>query len=190
MLSYLKKLFHHEKPRTRKTATVSGTVEFLETSRVVTLFIFLATTAAIVLISFVGVSTVNLPVLPNQLASVRITASASFSFESKEKTRVAVEQMRDRVPPVYRLDFESLQQFERLIATTLCLRPRIKRKCLRALAGDRYRQIFGRREINEQLRNLKRPRDTEPRDISWRPPSDIHAVERDRAGVGLEIAGD
>ena len=37
---------------------------------------------------------------------------------------------------------------------------------------------------------IRNDRDTEPRDISWRPPSDIHAVERDRAGVGLEIAGD
>ncbi len=112
MLRSLNNFFRHEKPRTRKTATVSGTVEFLETSRVITLFIFLATTAAIVLISFVGVSTVNLPVLPNQLASVRITASVPFTYESKEKTRAAVEQMRDRVPPVYRLDFDSLQQFE------------------------------------------------------------------------------
>jgi len=112
MLSSLKNFFRHEKPRTRKTATVSGTVEFLETSRVVTLLIFVSTIALIVLISFVGVSTVNLPVLTNQLASVRITASANFSYESKEKTRAAVEQMRDRVPPVYRLDFDSLQQFD------------------------------------------------------------------------------
>ncbi|MFA6286910.1 MAG: HDIG domain-containing metalloprotein [Opitutaceae bacterium] len=112
MLSSLKNFFRHEKPRTRKTATVSGTVEFLETSRVVTLLIFVATIALIVLISFVGVSTVNLPVLTNQLASVRITAGAPFSYESKEKTRAAVEQMRDRVPPVYRLDYDSLQQFD------------------------------------------------------------------------------
>ncbi|HTJ79399.1 MAG TPA: HDIG domain-containing protein [Rariglobus sp.] len=112
MLRYLKNIFRHEKPRTRKTATVSGTVEFLETSRVITLFIFLATVASIVLISFVGVSTVTLPVLPNQLASIRITASVPFSYESKEKTRAATDQMRDRVPPVYRLDFDSQQQFD------------------------------------------------------------------------------
>ncbi len=112
MLRALKNLFRQEKPRTRKTAVVSGTVEFLETSRFITLLIFVATTAAIVLISFVGVSTVNLPVLTNQLASVRITASAPFSYESREKTRTAIEQMRDRVPPVYRLDFDSLQQFD------------------------------------------------------------------------------
>ena len=112
MLSFLHQILRHDKPRTRKSAHVSGTVEFLETSRMVTLFIFVATIAAIVLISFVGVSTVNLPVLPNQLANVRIVASAPFSYKSAEKTKIAKEQMRDRVPPVYRLDFEPLQQFE------------------------------------------------------------------------------
>ena len=76
MLSFLTKLLRSNQPRTRKTATVSGTVEFLETSRLVTTLIFAATTAAIVLISFVGISTANLPVLENQIASLRIVASA------------------------------------------------------------------------------------------------------------------
>lgn len=112
MPSLLKKLFNINQPRTRKTAAVSGTVEFLETSRLVTLLIFAATTAAIVLISFVGISTANLPVLPNQIASLRIVASAPFSYTSEEKTRIVREQTRDRVPPVYRLDFETFNQFD------------------------------------------------------------------------------
>lgn len=112
MLAFLQNLLGRDQPRTRKTATVSGTVEFLETSRLITLLIFAATTAAIVLISFVGISTANLPVLPNQIASLRIVASAPFSYPSVEKTRVASEQIRDRLPPVYRLDLESFNQFE------------------------------------------------------------------------------
>jgi putative nucleotidyltransferase with HDIG domain len=112
MLALLTKLLGRHQPRTRKTAAVSGTVEFLETSRLVTLLIFAATTAAIVLISFVGISTANLPVLPNQIASLRIVASAPFSYPSTEKTRLAGEQMRDRLPPVYRLDFEAVKQFD------------------------------------------------------------------------------
>lgn len=112
MLASLQKLLQRDKPRTRKTATVSGTVEFLETSRLVTLLIFAATTAAIVLISFVGISTANLPVLPNQIASLRIVASAPFSYPSVEKTRLASEQIRDRLPPVYRLEFDALTEFE------------------------------------------------------------------------------
>jgi cyclic-di-AMP phosphodiesterase PgpH len=112
MLAFLNKLLHRNQPRTRKTAAVSGTVEFLETSRLVTLLIFFATTTAIVFISFVGISTANLPVLPNQIASLRIVASAPFSYPSAEKTRIASEQIRDRLPPVYRLDFDNYTQFE------------------------------------------------------------------------------
>jgi len=111
-MSFLTQFLHGNQPRTRKTAAVSGTVEFLETSRLVTFFIFAATTVAIVLISFVGISSANLPVLTNQIASLRIVASAPFSYPSAEKTRLASEQIRDRLPPVYRLDFESLKQFE------------------------------------------------------------------------------
>jgi putative nucleotidyltransferase with HDIG domain len=99
-------------PPRRKTAQVSGTMEFLETSRLVAGLIFIVTVAAIVLISFVGVNTVNLPVLPNQLASVRIVASAPFTYESAERTRIALEQVRNRVPPVYHLEQAPLRQFE------------------------------------------------------------------------------
>ncbi len=122
MLSFLAKLLEGNQPRTRKTATVSGTVEFLETNRLVTLLIFAATTAVLATISFVGISNANLPVLPNQVANIRILASAPFSYPSAEKTRLAGEQVRDRLPPVYRLDFESLSQFQahmRELATAL-----------------------------------------------------------------------
>ena len=96
----------------RKTADVSGTVEFLETSQLITVLIFVATVAAIVLISFVGINTLNLPVLPNQLSTIRITASAPFTYESAEKTRINREQARTRVPRVYQLDFSHLQRFQ------------------------------------------------------------------------------
>lgn len=99
-------------PPRRKTAQISGTVEFLETSRLVAGLIFVVTVAAIVLISFVGVNTATLPVLPNQYASVRIVASGPFQYESAEKTRVALEQIRNRVPPVYRIELDRLHEFE------------------------------------------------------------------------------
>ena len=99
-------------PPRRKTAQVSGTMEFLETSRFIAGLIFIATVAAIVIISFVGVNTASLPVLPNQYASVRIVASAPFNYESAEKTRLALDQIKNRVPPVYRVELEPLHQFE------------------------------------------------------------------------------
>jgi cyclic-di-AMP phosphodiesterase PgpH len=98
--------------RVRKREAPPGLVQFLEKSRAVGALIFIATVAAIVLISFVGVNTVNAPVLANQAASVRIVASEPFSYVSAERTRAAREEIRDRVPPVFRLEFEPLRQFE------------------------------------------------------------------------------
>jgi putative nucleotidyltransferase with HDIG domain len=99
--------------RVRKTAEVSAALEFLEKNRAIAALIFIATVAAIVLISSVGVGTADLPVLPNQLAAVRIVASTPFSYTSVEKTRAAREQFRSQVPQVYKLDFSPLQQFEK-----------------------------------------------------------------------------
>jgi putative nucleotidyltransferase with HDIG domain len=86
--------------------------EFLDQSRVVAGLIFIVTVAVIVLISSVGVNTVNVPVLPNQLATVQVAASAPFSYPSEEKTRLLREQTLGRVPPVYRVESAPLQQFE------------------------------------------------------------------------------
>lgn len=131
-MSLLKKLqsitgFKPAPPR-RKTAQVSGTMEFLETSRLIAGVIFIATVAAIVLISFVGVNTASLPVLPNQYASVRIVASSPFSYESAEKTRIALEQVRNRVPPVFRIEFTPLQQFETNIRDLLVQLEKLERE--------------------------------------------------------------
>lgn len=101
-----------DRPRIRKTADTSATAAYFETSRLIATLIFIATVAAIVVISFVGVSTASVPVLPNQLASVRIVAGEPFTYESAERTRLLREQIRDRVPPVFRLEFEPLHQFE------------------------------------------------------------------------------
>ncbi len=97
---------------TRKTAETSAAMSFLEKSRLIAGLIFVATVAAIVLISFVGVTTIDLPVLPGQLATVRVAASTAFSYTSKEKTQAARDALLHRVPPVYRLELAPLRQFE------------------------------------------------------------------------------
>jgi putative nucleotidyltransferase with HDIG domain len=89
-----------------------GLAAAFDRSRLVALALFFATVVAIVLVSFVGVSNRTLPVLPNQIASVRIAAAVPFTYESAEKTRVARERLGERVPPVYRIDPEPLQRFE------------------------------------------------------------------------------
>ena len=94
------------------TPASSAARGLLERSRIVTALIFLCTVAAIVVISYVGVSTVNLPVLPGQLATVRVAASSTFTYVSPERTRASSDAVRNRVPPVYRLEIAGSQRFE------------------------------------------------------------------------------
>ncbi len=98
--------------RASSNAALSATRAFLDRSRVVAALIFVVTVVAIVLISWAGMTTSNVAVLPNQLATARVNASAAFSYESAEKTRAAREQLLGRVPPVFRLDPEPLRRFE------------------------------------------------------------------------------
>jgi membrane-associated HD superfamily phosphohydrolase len=86
--------------------------EFLDRSRLVAAVIFLVTVAAIVLISSAGMTTTRLAVQAGQVATVRVSATTSFTFVSGEKTRSAHDQLLDQVPPVYRLDTEPLRRFE------------------------------------------------------------------------------
>lgn len=96
----------------RKPAEISAALTFLEKSRLIAFLIFIATVAAIALISFVGVTPIDLPVLPGQLATVRVVAGTSYTYTSKERTRAALAALAQRVPPVYRLDLAGLQRFE------------------------------------------------------------------------------
>jgi cyclic-di-AMP phosphodiesterase PgpH len=96
----------------RPPAPTSGWSELLERSRFVAALIFVVTVAAIVLISSAGMSTLNVPVLPNQVATTRVIASTSFTYESAERTQTMREQYANRVPRVYRVDTEPLRRFE------------------------------------------------------------------------------
>ncbi|OHE89312.1 MAG: phosphohydrolase, partial [Verrucomicrobia bacterium RIFCSPLOWO2_12_FULL_64_8] len=98
--------------RRRKTAEAAASMAYLDRSRPAALLVFVATVAAIVLISFVGVSSATLPVLPNQIPMVRIAAGTSFNYVSKIKEEQTRAQLRDSVPPVYRLEYQALRQFE------------------------------------------------------------------------------
>lgn len=98
--------------RARAASTPSEMSDFLERSRFISVLIFVVTVVSIVAISSVGISTLNVPVQPNQIATARVTALASFNYESAEKTSAAREQFRNRVPPVYRLENEHYRRFE------------------------------------------------------------------------------
>ena len=86
--------------------------EFLDQSRLVAGLIFVVTVAAIVIVSSAGMRVLDLPVLPNQIAPVRIVAGFPFSYVSTERTRTEREQSLSRLPPIYRLDSSNLDRFE------------------------------------------------------------------------------
>ena len=92
---------------------------FLERSRLIAGLILIATVAAIVLTSYIGVSTVNQPVLPGQIANVHLTASEAFHYISPEKTQASRARLTDRIPPVYRLDQTSCDRFGTHLQTLL-----------------------------------------------------------------------
>ncbi len=90
----------------------SATREFLDRSRFVAALIFIATVGAILVVSSAGIDTLNVPVQPQQIATVRVAATVPFSYESIERTSMAHEQLLHRVPPIYRIDLEPARQFE------------------------------------------------------------------------------
>lgn len=112
LIDTLRTLPGGQQPRKRKTLVNSRVWKFLATHRLVTAFILMVTVACIVLISFIGINSSAIPVYPNQIASVQITANAAFDYVSQEKAGAAREQIRSRVPRVYRLDHEPLKKFE------------------------------------------------------------------------------
>ena len=69
----------HSAPARRRKAPAApgrGFAASLDSSRLAAVALFVVTVAAIVLISFVGVTNRTLPVLPTQVASVRIVADS------------------------------------------------------------------------------------------------------------------
>jgi putative nucleotidyltransferase with HDIG domain len=99
--------------RKRKTESTSSFVKFVETSKAVSLGLFVLTVVSIVFISFVGVSPAGFQILENQRASVRIIADQEFSYVSKLLTERKQTETLNQVPPVYRIDMTAYEQFER-----------------------------------------------------------------------------
>jgi len=94
------------------SARSSGFRDFLDQSRLIAGLIFVVTVAAIVLVSSAGMRVLDLPVLPNQIAPVRIVSGVPFSYVSPSRTQSDREQRLSRLPPIYRLDMAPEEQFE------------------------------------------------------------------------------
>ena len=90
----------------------SGFRDFLDQNRLVAGLIFVVTVAAIVVISSAGMRVLDVPVLPNQIAPVRIVAGIPFAYVSTSRTQSDREQRLSRLPPIYRLDMAPLERFD------------------------------------------------------------------------------
>ena len=98
--------------RADKTSSAGSAFrDFLDKNQLVAVSIFILTVTAIVLISSVGMTTINLPVHPSELATVRVVATSSFSYVSEAKTATARTLLLERVPPVFHLDLAPLDRF-------------------------------------------------------------------------------
>ncbi|AWI09564.1 HD family phosphohydrolase [Ereboglobus luteus] len=108
-----------QQPRKRKTLVNSRVWKFLATHRLVTTLILIATASSIVFISYVGINSSSIPIYPNQVAGVQITANVAFDYVSHQQAELTREQIRNRVPRVYKLDDEPLKKFEAAIKDLL-----------------------------------------------------------------------
>ncbi len=115
--------------RKRKTDQSSTVVRFLETSRAVTLAIFLLTAAGIGILSLIGLHPSGTQVIPHQVSPVRVTATVPFAYESEVRTERERQRQINLVGPAYSIRaqrFESfaeharnlLAEIERLAETT------------------------------------------------------------------------
>ncbi len=163
--------------RRQAAAPGKGLAAALDSSRIAAVALFMATVAAIVLVSFVGVTNRTLSILPNQVASVRIVAAVPFSYESKVKTEEARVRLAERVPPVYRVDPAPLRRFElhlnELVAS------------LAPYPGLDPAQRASFLAENTALYNARGPYRASPEDVALFAAADVASAKLADLGLGI-----
>ncbi len=97
--------------RKRKTEQRSTVVQFLETSRAVTLAIFLLTAAGIGMLSLIGLHPSGAQVIPHQISPVRVSASVPFEYASEVHTERERQRRINLVGPAYSIRRERFESF-------------------------------------------------------------------------------
>ncbi len=105
--------------RKRKTERQEGLAWYLETSRFVTVLLFVLTAMVIGWLSFIGVTTAGPPLQPNQIVPMRVVANHEFSYISPLRTERQRNQVARRVPPAFRVDMEAYHGFSDRIRNLL-----------------------------------------------------------------------
>jgi hypothetical protein len=147
-----------------RSAPSTGFRDFLDRSRLVSVLIFVVTVAAIVVVSSAGMKVLDLPVLPGQLAPVRIVAGFPFTYVSTEKTQAARDLEISSLPPIYRLDMAPLERFQDAARALLA-----KLAAFEAQHPDPNALFFDRRKALAALAdefNLRGPYETNSDDLA------------------------
>lgn len=66
-------------------------------------------------VGFAGLKVAEIPFFRDQVAQTRIVAEFPFEYQSQIRTEELIQRTRDRVVPVYRIEMEPFQKFERFI---------------------------------------------------------------------------
>lgn len=89
--------------------------ELFELRTILSAVAALAFCALLILVCFIGLSPAGPRILANQVAKTRVVAEIPFSYESRILTDQLIEQRKKRAPPVYRLRYETFEQFKKYI---------------------------------------------------------------------------
>ena len=78
---------------------------------IISFLLYLAFGAAATVVAFVGLSSAGPLVQKDQVSRIRITSEIPFSYISEIRTQEKLEAIRQKVPPVFRLDMGPYRAF-------------------------------------------------------------------------------
>ena len=99
----------------RRSGDPSKASLFFERSRIVGGLVFVAFSALVFFICFVGNAPRGPQILEGQLSRLRVVSEFSFVYASSLATEQLVESTEKQVPPVYRLSMEPFEEFKEWI---------------------------------------------------------------------------
>ncbi|MFO7724128.1 MAG: HDIG domain-containing protein [Oceanipulchritudo sp.] len=97
--------------RRLRTGPEHGVKETFERGRITGFFLYLGFGLLAAIICFAGLSSAGPLVQEGQVSRIRITSEIPFSYVSEMETARRMEAVRQKVPPVFRLDLEPFRNF-------------------------------------------------------------------------------
>ncbi|MEN8662124.1 MAG: HD family phosphohydrolase [Lentimonas sp.] len=107
-------------PRHKESGRIAGkqpTSNFLETSHIIEVGLFLAFAAMVVSICFLGQKPKGPRIIINQAASTRVVAEFAYNYTSKVQMEQRAKAVRAQVPPVFERSFAPYDAFEEFISS-------------------------------------------------------------------------